>query len=116
MFIVPPNVKDDTLRQISSYSRGYTYLLSRSGVTGAEEQAEMPAEIMINKLKSYNAAPAVLGFGISSPEQVKNAIESGASGAISGSAVVKIIEENLNDTEKMLQNLADFVSKMKAAT
>jgi len=116
VFIVPPNVSDETLRQISSYSRGYTYLLSRSGVTGAETKAEMPAEIMINKLKTYNAAPAVLGFGISSAEQVSSAIKSGATGAISGSAVVKIIENNLDDTNKMLLELEDFVKKMKAAT
>ena len=41
---------------------------------------------------------------------------SGATGAISGSAVVKIIENNLDDKEKMLTELANFVSNMKSAT
>ncbi|MEA7595337.1 AIPR family protein, partial [Salmonella enterica subsp. enterica serovar Virginia] len=36
IFICPPNADDDLLRQVASYGRGYTYLLSRSGVTGAE--------------------------------------------------------------------------------
>lgn len=31
IFICPPNADDDLLRQIASYGRGYTYLLSRAG-------------------------------------------------------------------------------------
>lgn len=116
VFIVPPNVSDDTLRQVASYSRGYVYLLSRSGVTGAETSAAMPAEIMINKLKQYNSAPPVLGFGISTPDQVKGAIESGAAGAISGSAVVNIIEKNLDNKTAMLTQLSEFVQSLKEAT
>ena len=116
VFIVPPTVTDETLRQIASYSRGYTYLLSRAGVTGAETKANMPADTMINKLKEYGAAPAVLGFGISSPAQVSEAISSGAAGAISGSAVVNIIEQNIDDKADMLKQLGDFVASMKSAT
>ena len=69
-----------------------------------------------SKLKENNAAPCVIGFGISSPEQVKAALATGAAGAISGSAVVKIIENNLNDNQAMLKALSIFVIKMKAAT
>lgn len=116
VFIVPPTISDDTLRQVASYSRGYTYLLSRAGVTGTETKANMPADAMIKKLTEYGAAPAVLGFGISSPEQVENAIASGAKGAISGSAVVNIIEQNLTDKAKMLSELQQFVTAMKSAT
>ena len=116
VFIVAPNVKDETLRQIASYGRGYTYLLSRVGVTGAETQAQAPASDMIDRLKLYGAAPAVLGFGISSPEQVAQALESGAMGAISGSAVVNIIEQHLGDKDAMLEALARFVFEMKSAT
>ncbi|MBQ4811051.1 tryptophan synthase subunit alpha [Pseudoalteromonas luteoviolacea] len=116
IFIATPNASDDTLRQCASYGRGYTYLLSRSGVTGTETKAEMPADTMINKLVEYNAAPALLGFGISAPEHVKAAIDSGAAGAISGSAVVKIIEENLTEPTLMCERLREFVATMKAAT
>ncbi len=43
IFIAPPNITDDSLRELASYGRGYTYLLSRAGVTGTETQATMPA-------------------------------------------------------------------------
>ena len=71
---------------------------------------------LINKLLEYRAAPPVLGFGISSPAQVKQAISAGASGAISGSAVVNIIEQNLSNQNDLLGKLGAFVTEMKAAT
>jgi tryptophan synthase alpha chain len=116
IFIATPNADDDTLRTCASYGRGYTYLLSRAGVTGTETKAQMPADSMISKLKEYHAAPALLGFGISTPDDVKAALNSGAAGAISGSAVVKIIEQNLNEPSAMLDSLQSFVATMKAAT
>jgi len=116
IFICPPNADDELLRQIASYGRGYTYLLSRAGVTGAENKAALPLHHLVAKLAEYHAAPPLQGFGISSPDQVKAAIEAKAAGAISGSAIVKIIENNLNSPDQMLSELKTFVSSMKAAT
>ncbi|MEG0532367.1 MAG: tryptophan synthase subunit alpha [Citrobacter sp.] len=116
IFICPPNADDDLLRQIASHGRGYTYLLSRAGVTGAENRAALPLHHLVEKLKQYNAPPSLQGFGISAPEQVTGAIEAGAAGAISGSAIVKIIEKNVAAPEQMLTELRAFVSAMKAAT
>lgn len=116
IFIAPPTASDETLKQVSQLGGGYTYLLSRAGVTGAETKANMPVGDMLAKLEQFNAPPALLGFGISEPEQVKQAIDAGAAGAISGSAVVKIIESHLNEPDTMLTALANFVSNMKSAT
>ncbi|MGJ8693784.1 MAG: tryptophan synthase subunit alpha [Thalassotalea sp.] len=116
IFIAPPNGSDKTLRDVAAFGQGYTYVLSRAGVTGTHVKATMPAENLIAKLTEYNAAPPVLGFGISEPAQVKEATASGAAGVISGSATVKVIEANLADYEKMLTELSKFISAMKAAT
>lgn len=116
IFICPPNADDDLLRQIASHGRGYTYLLSRAGVTGAENKAALPLHHLVEKLTEYNAAPPLQGFGISAPEQVSAALGAGAAGAISGSAIVKIIENNVDKPEQMLNELKSFVSAMKAAT
>ncbi|WP_305813606.1 tryptophan synthase subunit alpha [Photobacterium leiognathi] len=116
IFIAPPNADETTLQAVSELGGGYTYLLSRAGVTGAETKAGMPIDHLLSSLKAHNAPPAILGFGISSPEQVRDAIEAGAAGAISGSAVVKIIEQNIDDNHQMLAKLAEFISAMKAAS
>ncbi|CAI8844539.1 tryptophan synthase subunit alpha [Kosakonia sp. YIM B13611] len=116
IFICPPNADDDLLRQIASYGRGYTYLLSRAGVTGAENRAALPLHHLVEKLTEYHAAPALQGFGISAPDQVSAAVEAGAAGAISGSAIVKIIEKNLANPTAMLAELKAFVQSLKGAT
>lgn len=116
ILIAPPNASDETLKAIGEKSSGYTYLLGRAGVTGAETAATIPAHELIEKLTQYQVAPPLLGFGISKPEQVKDAIKAGAAGAISGSATVNIIAENLDDVATMLSKLGEFVVQMKAAT
>ena len=125
IFIAPPNASDKTLANVAQYGQAYTYVLSRAGVTGVDEENKQNKQVvtranstsqLLDKLKDYKAAPCVIGFGISTPEQVKAALATGASGAISGSAVVKIIEDNLNKPSIMLTKLADFIKSMKAAT
>jgi len=116
IFIAPPNGDQATLKQVAEYGQGYTYLLSRAGVTGADAKAGMPVEHMLETLNKHHAPPSLLGFGISQPQQVADAIRSGAAGAISGSAVVKVIERNLDNPIKMQSEMAEFISSMKAAT
>ncbi|MNY60575.1 Tryptophan synthase alpha chain [compost metagenome] len=70
----------------------------------------------MNKLREYHAAPPLQGFGISEPAQVRDALQAGAAGAISGSAIVKIIEQNQANPTEMLTKLANFTREMKAAT
>ena len=115
ILIAPPNASDATLKKIAELSQGYTYALSRYGITGTDNVLGKPKE-MLRKLKEDNAAPALLGFGISTPEHVKEALEAGADGAIAGSAVVKIIENNLHDKGKMLAEIENYVKAMKKAT
>lgn len=116
ILIAPPNASDETFAEIGKKSQGYTYLLGRAGVTGAETAVTIPASELIDKLTQYQVAPPLLGFGISTPMQVTDAIQAGAAGAISGSATVNIIAENLNNPDVMLEKLRSFVTEMKLAT
>jgi tryptophan synthase alpha chain len=116
IFIAPPNADDATLQQVAELSQGYVYLLSRAGVTGSETKAEMPVQHLITALKEFKAPPTLLGFGISEPAQVSAAIASGADGAISGSAIVKIIATHQHEPAQLLTTLEQFIRAMKAAT
>ncbi|AOF54353.1 tryptophan synthase subunit alpha [Rodentibacter caecimuris] len=117
VFICPPNADEKTVQGVAENSEGYTYLVSRAGVTSAENQAHATnLDRLVEQLKHYNAPPILQGFGIAQPNQVKEALQLGAAGAISGSATVKIIESNLGNHTKCLVELAEFVQLMKAAT
>ena len=108
VFIAPPNAGADRLGQIAKLSEGYTYVTSREGVTGADERLRRDQSTVLGDLRKLGAPPALLGFGISNPDQVRRAMAMGAAGAISGSAVVQRISDG--------SDLAAFVQSMKAAT
>ena len=116
VFICPPDASDRLLQQVAENCSGYVYLLSRAGVTGAETQMQAPASELIDKLAEHGAPPVLLGFGISQPEHVQKALGAGAHGAISGSAVVAIIEKNLDNEAQQTEQLKQFVGQMKSAT
>ncbi len=117
VFICPPNADEKTVQGVAKNTEGYTYLVSRAGVTSAENQAHSTnLDALIEQLKSHNAPPILQGFGIAQPAQVKEALKLGAAGAISGSATVKIIERNLDNHPQCLNELAEFVKRMKEAT
>lgn len=116
IFIAPPDASEATLKAVAKASEGYVYLLSRAGVTGAGDSLATPAEGLIESLKQAGSAPPLLGFGVAQPHHVEAALAAGATGAISGSAVVQRIEDNLDQPDKMLSALHEFVSSMKAAT
>ena len=73
-------------------------------------------ERIIRDLERAKAPPALLGFGISTPEHVRRALEAGAAGVIVGSALVKIVSEHLGDRDAMLKALGSAAASFKAAT
>ena len=127
IYIAPPHASEDTLEGVAHSSEGYIYAISRDGVTGTERASETTGlHDVVSNLQRFGGAPVVLGFGISTPKHVADAIAAGASGAISGSAVTKIIERHVegshpeprtvSDEDGMLRELREFVGEMKAAT
>ena len=117
VLIATPNAGPATLDRIAEVSQGYTYTVTRAGVTGARARLEGDQARLVAALRERGAAPPVLGFGISQPEHVRAALEAGAAGAISGSAIVSHLE-GLEGGElgPALEALSGFVARMKAAT
>ncbi|MCG7228610.1 tryptophan synthase subunit alpha [Corynebacterium minutissimum] len=121
IFIAPAQASEKTLAGVAKYSKGYIYAISRDGVTGTEKESETQGldEVVANVTR-FGGAPILLGFGISTPQHVADAIAAGAAGAITGSALTKIVDAHLDENSKPTPGLADavtaFVSDMKAAT
>ncbi|BCZ19093.1 Tryptophan synthase subunit alpha TrpA [Helicobacter sp. NHP19-012] len=114
IFIAAPHTSHKDLEQIANLTNAYVYVLARAGVTGASESLGTNAKGVISQLKSVKNVPCLLGFGISKPAHAKEAQDMGANGVICGSAVVKILEQNLNNPPQMHAKLKDFVQGFKA--
>lgn len=116
VLIAAPNSRDADLAAVARLAEGYTYVVTRGGVTGADEEARTDHRALIGRLRDAGAPPPLLGFGISKPEHVRAALDAGAAGVISGSAVVALLERHAGDPEALRRELTTFVSAMKAAT
>jgi tryptophan synthase alpha chain len=113
VLIAAPNTPDATLRKIASAGEGYTYCVARAGVTGADEEVRFGHSQLLGTLKAFGAPPPVFGFGISRPDHVAQALDAGAAGVISGSAIVRLIADNPGGEADAVRG---FVAEMKAAT
>ena len=116
VFIAPPNADPARLRLIAEQGRGYTYVVTREGVTGTDTTLRRDSSALLAELVRLGAAPGVLGFGIANPEQVRHGLAMGAQGVISGSAVVQRVAAHQDNPEARRAALVDFVRQMKGAT
>ena len=116
VLIVPPNASDARLRAIAAATQGYTYVTTRSGVTGDNGRLDPTLERTLSRLRDEGAPPSVLGFGIKSPTDARNGLVAGAAGVIAGSAIVRLAATHRDDPARMRTELAAFVRSMKRAT
>jgi tryptophan synthase alpha chain len=112
VMIAAPNTPEQVIRRIAELSSGYTYCVARAGVTGARDDLAFDHDRLFAMLRVAGAPPPVLGFGISTPDQVRQAIAGGAAGVIAGSAIVRLIDEGGQPATA----IRGFVSCMKGAT
>ncbi|MFO0001004.1 MAG: tryptophan synthase subunit alpha, partial [bacterium] len=68
------------------------------------------------RLCELGAAPPLLGFGISRPEQVAAAAREGVAGVICGSKIIELMAAQPNDEPSVIRRLDEFVRAMVAAT
>ena len=75
IYIAPPHANEDTLEGVAHSSEGYIYAISRDGVTGTERVSETTGlNDVVSNLQRFGGAPVVLGFGISTPKHVADAL------------------------------------------
>ena len=93
VLLVAPTTPAERMGRIAAASRGFTYLVSVTGVTGVRTNLENRVAGLVQQLKGMGPTPVAVGFGISGPEQARQVRNWGADGAIVGSALVKVMAE-----------------------
>ncbi|MEO1002441.1 MAG: tryptophan synthase subunit alpha [Cyanobacteria bacterium J06638_7] len=91
VLLVAPTTPAGRMARIHSASRGFTYLVSVTGVTGVRSSLGSRVEALVRQLKHLGPTPVAVGFGIAGPEQARQVRQWGADGAIVGSALVKVM-------------------------
>jgi len=94
IFLAAPTSPDDRLQRIAAASQGFVYAISRTGITGTQRALAADAEALVSRLRRYSQLPIAVGFGISNAEHFA-AVGEFADAAVIGSALVRIIEQDI---------------------
>jgi tryptophan synthase alpha chain len=113
IFLLAPTSPPDRVKLASRYSRGFLYYVSITGVTGVRGNLPDGLETTVGEIRKCSQMPVAVGFGISTPEQVRETSRI-ADGVIVGSAIVKMIEENLKHPD-LVTRVGSFVVSLADA-
>jgi tryptophan synthase alpha chain len=116
IFLVSPNTSKERIKKISDATSGFLYLVAVYGTTGVKTGIKNYTLKAIKEVKNQTKGkiPVGVGFGVSTPADVKKYISAGADAVIVGSAFLKIIEKTPQN--KIEQKITTFTKSLKSQT
>jgi tryptophan synthase alpha chain len=91
IFLAAPTSPDERLEAIAAHSQGFIYAISRTGITGKQQNLAADAAALVARIRRWSRLPVAVGFGISNAQHVAQVAEF-ADAAVIGSAIVELIE------------------------
>lgn len=113
IFLVAPTSTDERIRLIARHTSGFVYVVARTGVTGVRESVSLAVSDLVGRVREQTSLPVAVGFGISTPEHVRE-VCSYADAAVVGSRLVLEIENNL-DSPQLVERVARLARDLKQA-
>ena len=115
--LITPTTSDDRIKKLVANAEGFIYSVNVAGITGVKSAEIDKVNAQISRIKKYTDLPVVSGFGIKTPEDVKNFSKSNADGIVIGSAIVEKIQEiskKSDDKHNIAKFIKDFCEEMMA--
>jgi len=110
--LITPTTDQKRLITILSNASGFLYYVTVTGITGQNSANIEDLKKSINEIKSSTKLPIVAGFGIKNRNDVER-ISPFTDGVVVGSSIVNIIKDNLNDKNKMINEIKVFTKDLK---
>ncbi len=116
IFLISPNTSNTRILKIAKASSGFLYLVAVFGTTGVKSGIKKYTLDAIKQVKKQTKGkiPIGIGFGVSTPEDVKKYIKAGADAVIVGSAYLKLIEKTPQN--RLESKIASFTKSLKKQT
>jgi tryptophan synthase alpha chain len=92
---------DERLEILAKQTEGFLYAVTVTGITGARTSIREGIELYLKKLKQFSKAPVLAGFGVSTPEQVRELGDS-SDGVVVGSRIIELFQNNDYDSIREL--------------
>jgi tryptophan synthase alpha chain len=115
IFLAAPTSPPARLRRIAAVSRGFIYVVSLTGVTGARRQLPREVLVQVRALRRLTRLPIAVGFGVSTPAQVRW-LSGAADGVIVGSALIAAIKKRSASRSGPFSRVGRWVRPLVEAT
>jgi tryptophan synthase alpha chain len=114
IFLVAPTSTSHRIEEVAKRTTGFVYAVSRTGVTGAENQVPVDVQGLVERIRALTDKPVCVGFGISKPEHVRMVCQV-ADGAVVGSFLVDLLRREWNGGAGR-DKIVAALRELKAAT
>jgi len=116
IYLLAPTSTGERIRLTAQRSRGFLYLVSVTGVTGARDRLPADLEAFVTRVRKVATQPLCVGFGISTPEQASQ-IAGIADGVIVGSRIIQLMEkeDGFTSLAELVKGLRDSIDKLPQA-
>ena len=94
VYLLAPTSGEQRTRLVAERTRGFLYLVSLTGVTGARDELPPGLQAFIERVRPLASVPLAVGFGISTPAQAATVARL-ADGVIVGSTLIRVIGESV---------------------
>ena len=109
VFLLAPTSTPERIRLVAEKSKGFIYLVSLTGVTGARNQLPPNLAEFVARVRAQTDTPLAVGFGIGNGPQAR-AVAELADGVIVGSALVKLAAESVEDVSALAAELREALA------
>ncbi len=113
--LITPTTNEKRLKLILENASGFLYYVTVTGITGQKSANIKNLNESLKFIRQHSNLPIVPGFGIKNGLDVNNICKI-ADGAVVGSSIIKIIEENLDNKTSMLKKIDEFTKELKTGT
>lgn len=107
IFLVTPTTSEERIRLITDRSEGFVYCVSLTGITGVRDGLPPGLFNFIKGVQKTTNKPVAVGFGFSTPEQIRM-LQHQVEGVIVGSRIVDAIDKK--------EDVAGLIQQLKSAT
>lgn len=108
VYFLAPTSTPERIALVTQKARGFIYLVSLTGVTGARNQLSDTLPQFVARVRAATGTPLAVGFGIGDGAQARQVAQF-ADGVIVGSALVKRMAESVTAVRTLAQEISTAI-------
>ena len=106
--LVAPTSTDERIALAAQHTDGWLYLVTLTGTTGARNGLSSALAGLVERARTATESPLYAGFGISTPEHARDAVEL-ADGIVVGTRAVEVAEDGPAALRQYVRSLSTMI-------